>query len=77
MFIILVSIYFNFLYIYLFTSIYYLFKMFFFITADKNGDYQATIDIGVKYVLVSSIIHFYSTSVNGNKSCRKKYLWII
>ena len=51
--------------------------MFFFITADKNGDYQATIDIGVTYVLVSSIIHFYSTSVNGNKSCRKTYLWII
>ena len=50
MFIILVSMYFNFLYIYLFISIYYLFKIFFLITADKNGDYQATIDIGAIYV---------------------------
>ena len=46
----------------------------FFVTTDENGAYQATIDIGAIYVLLLSIIHFYSTSVNGNKFCRKKYL---
>ena len=66
-FIILVSIHFNF-YIY----IYYLIKISFYITADENGGYQVIIDIVAIYVLLLSIIHFCSTSVNGSKSCRKK-----
>ena len=71
-FIILVSISFNFfIYLYIYRYLLFiqnLFSLYLYITADKNGDYPATIDIEASISFTILIIHLYSTSVNGNKS---------